>query len=918
MVKVNGEQVEFPMRVGKAGSTYILRPQESDSQVGSYHTSSFVPPQQIVPGVDTQDVSGSLPSLSRRFEAEMGTSGTEEGTATDSDGEERPNWEWGWGEMPSRAGTAPGGRSLTTTLLNNTEKEHRGTRFKYQSSLKDSGSQKHEQEQDVRTTPLSQKEETQTHTSLSSSSGQISHSNKDRDRDRDRDLPISANSKLLVHRSSSLSLSLDVQASGGGSREERRRHQQGGESTLSPRGTSISAKSLGSPRSDSSKFGSMWESVAVLGRRRPPGLVMSSSSASEVTLNSGEEEEDHSSNDEASDLDSEGDPSSSRMRAQKEVEEELEVDEPFEMDPIEGAVEVSVSKDTSPSAVVDPTLLGEVQAPKPSAALAADSGTWSQDTVLHHRLELSLCKNQFRGIDDPEEQRRIFDEHLVGFEQFVSKPDCVMNPNMMFRMNNEILPWYLAAPSIVAVLAYSNPLPGETVSRLRGKFERVDDRQDKEKDKQQKKDEKEKEKEKEKSRSSWTGWLPWKTSEVSGTAKVPPHSPSAPTSPLHKPQGAARTGAGERGGERHSHAHLHPSLDGAGGAGSNGSTRRTNSGNNQAKELVHSDGEEGRQPKTGGSSRLLRKGNHSSWMPEGGGGATDGDEALLDGFDAGEAAPWSISHGNGGEDHDHDHDHQGEHRHFSTAALIPTSEELALLSLREGHNTISFTVNSRLQGRTTVSSTIYLWNWDTRLVVSDIDGTITKSDVLGHMMPLLGRQWEHSGVASLMSSLADNGYQIIYLSSRTIGQATQTRKYIDGVKQDQLKLPRGPIMVNPDGLLRGITLEVVKRRPQEFKISCLHSVASLFPPGIHPFYAGFGNRLTDAISYESVGIVPGRVFLINPRGEIHIQNVSSSKRSYEHLNEMVDAIFPPVNVATEQHLESYNDFNYWRMAPSLP
>ena len=33
---------------------------------------------------------------------------------------------------------------------------------------------------------------------------------------------------------------------------------------------------------------------------------------------------------------------------------------------------------------------------------------------------------------------------------------------------------------------------------------------------------------------------------------------------------------------------------------------------------------------------------------------------------------------------------------------------------------------------------IYLWHHTDKIVISDIDGTITKSDVLGHILPVIG------------------------------------------------------------------------------------------------------------------------------------------------------------------------------------
>lgn len=48
------------------------------------------------------------------------------------------------------------------------------------------------------------------------------------------------------------------------------------------------------------------------------------------------------------------------------------------------------------------------------------------------------------------------------------------------------------------------------------------------------------------------------------------------------------------------------------------------------------------------------------------------------------------------------------------------------MKLNRGANKITFTVTSELQGTRQVSSTIYLWTQEDNIIVSDIDGTITK------------------------------------------------------------------------------------------------------------------------------------------------------------------------------------------------
>ena len=48
------------------------------------------------------------------------------------------------------------------------------------------------------------------------------------------------------------------------------------------------------------------------------------------------------------------------------------------------------------------------------------------------------------------------------------------------------------------------------------------------------------------------------------------------------------------------------------------------------------------------------------------------------------------------------------------------------LDLNPGASSVTFTVSSSLQGEKSVCGTIYLWPTDIKIVVSDVDGTITR------------------------------------------------------------------------------------------------------------------------------------------------------------------------------------------------
>ncbi|KAF8673361.1 hypothetical protein HU200_048921 [Digitaria exilis] len=243
-------------------------------------------------------------------------------------------------------------------------------------------------------------------------------------------------------------------------------------------------------------------------------------------------------------------------------------------------------------------------------------------------------------------------------------------------------------------------------------------------------------------------------------------------------------------------------------------------------------------------------------------------------------------------------------------SLTPTSEELASLDLREGRNVVTFTFSTAIVGKQQVDCHIYLWKWNTRIVISDVDGTITKSDVLGQFMPMVGVDWSQNGVAHLFSAIKENGYQLLFLSARAISQAHITRRFLFNLKQDGKALPDGPVVISPDGLFPSLYREVIRRAPHEFKISCLEAIKDLFPPDSNPFYAGFGNRDTDELSYLKVGIPMGKIFIINPKGEVAVNRRVDTK-SYTSLHALVHGMFPPISSSSEQ--EDYNTWNYWKM-----
>jgi phosphatidate phosphatase LPIN len=241
-----------------------------------------------------------------------------------------------------------------------------------------------------------------------------------------------------------------------------------------------------------------------------------------------------------------------------------------------------------------------------------------------------------------------------------------------------------------------------------------------------------------------------------------------------------------------------------------------------------------------------------------------------------------------------------------------TSDQLKALQLKPGANTMSFSVN-----RAICTANMYLWNGNTPIVISDIDGTITKSDALGHVLNMIGRDWTHAGVAKLYTDIVNNGYNIMYLTSRSVGQTDTTRAYLHGICQDGYRLPRGPVICSPDRTMAALRREIYLRKPEVFKMACLRDILNLFCGKENPFYAGFGNRLTDALSYRSVNIPSTRIFTINSNAEVSLDLLSLNKykSSYVTMQELLDHFFPPTSLLVQSGGEAYTDFTYWRDTP---
>ena len=224
-------------------------------------------------------------------------------------------------------------------------------------------------------------------------------------------------------------------------------------------------------------------------------------------------------------------------------------------------------------------------------------------------------------------------------------------------------------------------------------------------------------------------------------------------------------------------------------------------------------------------------------------------------------------------------------------SFFPSSHQLKELDLKEGRNDICFVCKTSSSGVQTLKSSIYLWPSTSKIVISDVDGTITRSDVLGQVLPFLGRDWTHEGVTDLFTEITKRGYKILYLTARAIGQSTMTKNYLDSLIQEKKSLPEGPLFMSPDGLFTSLKREVIERKPHLLKIPLLTELKNLFPDGTKPFFAGFGNRETDGVAYRYLDVPLNNIFIIDTRSNV-LRLGDTKKTSYKILSSNLDGIFP--------------------------
>jgi hypothetical protein len=206
---------------------------------------------------------------------------------------------------------------------------------------------------------------------------------------------------------------------------------------------------------------------------------------------------------------------------------------------------------------------------------------------------------------------------------------------------------------------------------------------------------------------------------------------------------------------------------------------------------------------------------------------------------------------------------------------------------------------------------IYLWKTSDRFVITDIDGTITKSNVVGVWDTIITEKYRHvhHGTCRFFSHILSNNthntttqLRILYLSSRPSFLIESTRRFINSLQQEQQQqqslhhsnpeknavhgLPDGPIILQPKSLWSVIAGEIIHKNSFLFKIHALqnyiiqpwydadavakneHVRQDYHPHASFLFVAAFGNTTCDYMAYRQVGIGQSNIFIIDEKSVI--------------------------------------------------
>ncbi len=135
----------------------------------------------------------------------------------------------------------------------------------------------------------------------------------------------------------------------------------------------------------------------------------------------------------------------------------------------------------------------------------------------------------------------------------------------------------------------------------------------------------------------------------------------------------------------------------------------------------------------------------------------------------------------------------------------------------------------------------------TRMVASDVDGTLTSSESTFVKTVLMGAEsFAQPGAATAFTYLAARGYQPVYITARGQQFMGDTRAWLA-----EQGFPRGPMMLAPS------FITIPGGDTVDFKVGAMTTIRNA---GL-VIAAGIGNRASDVAAYDRAALPPERIFI---------------------------------------------------------
>ena len=188
---------------------------------------------------------------------------------------------------------------------------------------------------------------------------------------------------------------------------------------------------------------------------------------------------------------------------------------------------------------------------------------------------------------------------------------------------------------------------------------------------------------------------------------------------------------------------------------------------------------------------------------------------------------------------------------------------------------------------------IYLFNQTDKIIVTDIDGTITQSDGKGFFCGPLGCKVHHKSVNEFHYKAYDNGYKILYLTARPIAYQYTTRKYLFEIlkdnETDHWRLPQNPVFCLPGEIADAALWD--STQGASGKTTALSNVLNLFKDEFRVVAGAYGNNNSDSDAYNNVGIPLEKTFIIDKNSKI-VNLLSKEETSYKVQASDIDTLYP--------------------------